>query len=122
MRRREVEPLLTKYRVDLMLVGHQHSYERSCPARGGACVSPGTPATTHLCVGSAGASLEKGGFNSSLGHFSLKHVNAWGYIRLDANASRMRIEFVRTNAYDDEDGHHVPPGQVWDHVEVLPWL
>ena len=40
----------------------------------------------------------------------------WGYVRLDANASRLRVEFVRTDAHDD-----VAPGQVWDAVELLPW-
>ena len=34
------------------------------------------------------ASLEKGPFDPRLGNFSMKHANAWGYVRLDANASR----------------------------------
>ena len=75
-----------------------------------------------MVVGSAGASLERGGFNASLGEFSLKHVNAWGYARLDANVSRLRVEFVRTNRHKDPSGKEVPPGQVWDSVELLPWV
>jgi len=115
--RREVEPLLTRHKVNLMLVGHQHSYERSCAAFDGACVPPGEQGTVHLVVGSAGASLERGGFSPALGHFSLKHVNDWGYLRLDANASRLRLEWVRTDAHDGAG-----PGQVWDSVELLPWM
>ena len=118
----EVEPLLTQYKVNLMLVGHQHSYERSCAVRGRKCLPPGEHGTVHMVVGSAGASLEKGDFNSSLGEFSLKHVNAWGYARLDANASRLRVEFVRTNRHKETSGKEVPPGQVWDAVELLPWV
>jgi len=120
--RDEIEPLLTRHKVNLMLVGHQHSYERSCTARAGACVPPGEQGTVHMVVGSAGASLERGEFNSSLGHFSVKHVNAWGYARLDANASRLKVEFVRTNAHKDDAGREVPAGRVWDSVELLPWV
>jgi hypothetical protein len=143
--RREVEPLLREHKVNLMLVGHQHSYERSCAAFDGKCVADGEQGTVHMVVGSAGASLEKGPFDPSLGEFSLKHVNDWGYIRLDANASRLRVEFVRTNAWhqavsvegDEEDAatgaaavveaggassRRMPPGSVWDEVEILPWV
>lgn len=44
--RAHVEPLLRQYRVNLMLVGHQHSYERSCAA----CVA-GTALQGHACPG-----------------------------------------------------------------------
>ena len=92
-----------------------------------------------MVVGSAGASLEKGDFDPSLGNFSLKHVNDWGYIRLDANRSRLRVEFVRTRAWSPdgadapeaeaamveasgESRRRMPPGSVWDEVEILPWV
>jgi len=136
--RAQLEPLLRRYKVDLVLVGHQHSYERVCAAFAGTCVPPGERGTTHMVVGSAGATLEKGPFDPRLGNFSLKHANAFGYVRLHANASRMRIEFVRTNAHRPGDVHEleeppdadrgwheqglVPPGQVWDAVELLPWV
>ena len=74
----QVEPLLAKHKVNLMLVGHQHSYERSCAAYGGRCVPPGQHGTVHLVVGSAGATLERGGFSPALGNFSMAHVDAWG--------------------------------------------
>ena len=147
--RREVEPLLRQYKVNLMLVGHQHSYERSCAAYAGKCVGAGEHGTVHMVVGSAGASLERGTFDPSLGEFSLKHVNDWGYVRLDANEERIKVQFVRTRAWhqegdeDDEDeravptssqaaavdgvggvreGKRMPPGSVWDEVDILPWV
>jgi len=44
-------------------------------------------------------------------------VDDYGYLRLDANRTRLLVQFVRTNAHDG-----VPAGQVWDSVELLPWL
>ena len=114
--RQEVEPLLYKHRVNLMLVGHQHSYERSCPAFNGECVADGVSGTVHMVVGSAGARVQSGTFNRNNTKFSIKHANTYGYIRLDVNASRLRVEFVRTNAHDG-----IKAGQVWDSVELMPW-
>ena len=120
--RQHLEPLLVKHRVNMMLVGHQHSYERSCPVVNGTCVDNGT---VHLTVGSAGATLEKHGvrpfkdaacpwnkrafaahdqdhthkmnpsqFSPKYGNFSLVHRNRFGYIRLAASAEEMDVEFV----------------------------
>mmetsp|Transcript_14424 Transcript_14424/g.17316 ORF Transcript_14424/g.17316 Transcript_14424/m.17316 type:complete len:180 (+) Transcript_14424:37-576(+) len=119
--REHLEPLLYKYRVNLMLVGHQHSYERSCPAYKGECVDDGVSGTTHIVAGSAGASAEKGGFSPSLGNFSVAHVNDYGYLRLSANSSMLHVEFVRTNSYENESGEKQPPGSVWDSVTLMPW-
>ena len=135
--RREVEPLLRRYKVNR--AGRpSHSHERSCAAYGGECVGHGAHGTVHLTVGSAGASLEKGPFDPHLGNFSLRHVNDWGYVRLDANASRLKVQFVRTRAWQDGEGggdveaavvgssgavgKRMPPGSVWDEVEILPWV
>ena len=102
--------------VNLMLVGHQHSYERSCAVSNGTCVEDGASGTTHL-VGSAGANKEKGGFSPKFGNYSVKHLDDYGYIRVDSNRTRMFVEFVRTNKHDN-----VPAGEVWDSVEILPWV
>ncbi len=115
--RQHVEPLLYRYKVNAMLVGHQHSYERSCPAVNGSCVADGVSGTTHLVVGSAGASHEKGAFSPQLGNFSVKHVDDYGFIRLNATRDSMKIDFVRTRAHDS-----VKAGQIWDSVELQPWL
>lgn len=58
--------LIYKYRVNLMLVGHQHSYERSCAVFNKTCV-PSGQAPVHIVVGSAGAGLETGGFSPLVG-------------------------------------------------------
>ena len=47
-------PIIDRYRVDLVLNGHNHRYERSLPMRGGEVASPGT---TYLVTAGAGAPL-----------------------------------------------------------------
>lgn len=77
----------------------------------------GLSGTVHIVVGSAGASAEKGGFSPALGNFSRAHVNDYGYLRVDANRTRLLVEFVRSNPHDG-----VAAGQVWDSVVLRPWL
>ena len=110
--RENLEPLLRKYKVNLFLVGHQHSYERIAPVYNGTIVEKGT---VHLTVGSAGATHEKGGFKNK--SWSVKHVDDYGYIRLDANSSQIFIEFIRTNKHGN-----VSAGQVWDSVIIPRWV
>ena len=108
--RAELEDLIFEYQVNLMLVGHQHNYERSCKVYKGQCTSDGT-GTIHAVVGSAGASVESCGFNSSLfGNYSVRHVDKWGYSRLAATRETLTMEFI-LNA--DQS--------VFDRVVVLPW-
>ena len=108
--RSELEDLIYKYQVNLMLVGHQHNYERSCQVYKNECTTDGT-GTVHSVVGSAGASLESCGFNSTLyGNFSVSHVDAWGYSRLVATRKSLQMDFILN---EDQS--------VYDSVEILPW-
>ncbi|OQS04539.1 calcineurin-like phosphoesterase [Thraustotheca clavata] len=105
--RAAVEPLLQQYKVNLVLTGHQHSYERSCPVYQGKCVENGT---VHMVVGSAGAELEQQGFSDQIGEWSVSHINAFGYLRGHISRTKMHLEFVlNTN------------GNVYDQVELRPW-
>lgn len=61
----ELQGLLLQYRVNLMMTGHQHSYERTCPLQNSACAPSGV-GTVHVVVGSAGADLENGGFSTQV--------------------------------------------------------
>jgi len=54
--RQSVEPLLYKYKVDLALWGHHHSYQRNCAVYKEVC-TPG--ATTQVVIGMAGMGLTK---------------------------------------------------------------
>eukprot|EP01044_Picomonas_judraskeda_P004619 COSAG03_NODE_411_length_8142_cov_5.225289_3_plen_219_part_00 len=66
--RSQLEPILRKYRVNLVLVGHQHSFERSCAVYEGRCSEEGT---VHVTVGTGGAGVERCGFDSSGHHGKL---------------------------------------------------
>lgn len=64
--RRDFVPLIDAAGVDLVISGHNHSYERSDPIRGGratreapsgSTVEPGTDGTTYVVVGGGGATL-----------------------------------------------------------------
>ena len=106
----EMEDLIYKYQVNLMLYGHQHNYERTCKVYKKTCTTDGT-GTVHSVIGSAGASLEKCGFNSTLyGNYSTNHVNAWGYSRLQATHSSLQMDFILN---EDQS--------VFDSVNILPW-
>lgn len=72
--------------------------------------------TVHIVAGSAGATAERGNFSTALGNFSIRHLDDYGYLRVDANRTRMLVQFVRTNKYDGGEA-----GTVWDEVELLPW-
>lgn len=108
--REELEDLIWDHRVNLMLVGHQHSYERSCAVRNGECTRDGL-GPVHIVVGSAGAGLEQQGFSSDIGNWSVSHVNDWGYLRVASTEKAMDIQFVLNRN-----------GAIYDQVTLTPWL
>lgn len=56
--RAAVEPLFARFSVDVVLTGHHHSFQRTCPVLYGACVnSSATRAPVYLITGGAGAGL-----------------------------------------------------------------
>ncbi|TMW69458.1 hypothetical protein Poli38472_001614 [Pythium oligandrum] len=107
--RKEMEDLLWTYKVNLMLVGHQHSYERSCAVRDGKCTKDDV-GPVHIIVGSAGAGLETRGFSKDIGEWSVAHVNDWGYLRVASTPSEMKIQFVLNRN-----------GVVYDEVTLPLW-
>eukprot|EP00163_Fabomonas_tropica_P007419 TRINITY_DN1713_c0_g1_i2.p1 TRINITY_DN1713_c0_g1~~TRINITY_DN1713_c0_g1_i2.p1 ORF type:complete len:457 (+),score=112.66 TRINITY_DN1713_c0_g1_i2:744-2114(+) len=104
--RQALEELIYKYKVNMMMTGHYHSYERSCAIYRGQCVESGQ-APMHVVVGTAGAGLESGNFTAP---WSRSHLNYWGYTRLTATAESLHMDFVRN---DD--------GSVYDSVTLKPW-
>ncbi len=95
--RASLEPLLAKYKVDLTISGHHHSWQRTCPVLNSTCVTRradgSAAAPVHLIVGNGGAGLS---FNT---HFRappqfervlLRH----GHARLAVNATHLAVEAV----------------------------
>lgn len=113
--RKNLEPLLAKYKVDVVFSGHYHAYELTCPVFNEKCITEplaGAPATTstavsasalglakakapvHIMIGSAGADVD------NVGYFNVPWRVAaelnYGYGRLHVfNASHVQFEFVR---------------------------
>eukprot|EP01006_Ploeotia_vitrea_P031256 TRINITY_DN63577_c1_g3_i1.p1 TRINITY_DN63577_c1_g3~~TRINITY_DN63577_c1_g3_i1.p1 ORF type:complete len:592 (+),score=290.91 TRINITY_DN63577_c1_g3_i1:201-1778(+) len=106
----ELEPLFYKYKVNLQLTGHQHSFEASCPVYKRECVESGE-APVHVVIGSAGAGLESGGFSSKLGNWSVSHLEHWGYLRLAATQSQFRLQYVQNDS-----------GEVYYDTLLKPWF
>ena len=93
-----------------MLYGHQHNYERTCKVYKQKCTKDGT-GTVHSVIGSAGASLEVCGFNSTLyGNYSVNHLNAWGYSRLSATPTSLQMDFILN---EDQS--------VFVSIDIKPW-
>ncbi|DAZ94411.1 TPA: LOW QUALITY PROTEIN: hypothetical protein N0F65_003440 [Lagenidium giganteum] len=91
-------------------VGHQHSYERSCPLYHEECVTGGQ-APVYIVVGSAGFELATQPFSTTYGEWSVRHANEYGFLRVASSASAMDVEFVLNRN-----------GAVYDHVTLQPWL
>jgi hypothetical protein len=49
-----LEPLLERAAVDIVLGGHVHSFQRTCPMSGYACAARGERGTVHYTNGAAG--------------------------------------------------------------------
>lgn len=87
----ELEPLLWKYKVDLLLTGHMHAYERSCPVYRQKCTLGGT---THIMAGSGGASLDTAGVKGLA--WSKYFESDWGYGRVHVrNSTHLLFQWVK---------------------------
>ena len=99
--RQELEPLLHEYRVDIVIAGHYHSYERTCRVYQGLCAEDGT---MHVTVGSAGFFLDSSDVADSQWK---KHYEAeFGYGRAKVvNRTALLWEYVRNR--DEKVTDHV---------------
>jgi len=107
--REAIEPLLLKYQVDLGLWGHVHTYERTCPMAGKfTCAKPGETkgAPVHVVIGMAGNvynglwepylpnSESKSDRHHVQPEWSIFRSMNFGYARVQANAKKLRLQFV----------------------------
>ena len=67
-----LDPLFERYQVNLALVAHTHSYERTCLIKNGNCVETG--GTQHITVGTGGANLSSCGWSPDFGPYRLAHL------------------------------------------------
>lgn len=89
-----LEHLLDSYAVDVMLAGHHHSYQRTCPVLGGECQAGRARGTVHVCVGNAGAAFYDNGADPRPAWVEFEAQTTHGYARLAVGAGRFAIEAV----------------------------
>ncbi|GKA38719.1 probable inactive purple acid phosphatase 27 [Tanacetum coccineum] len=99
-----VEPLLTKYKVDLVLFGHVHNYERTCavyrnkckamPKKGADGVdtydNTNYEAPVHAIIGMAGFRLDS--FPPTASSWSLSRISEYGYARVHTTKKQLNFE------------------------------
>ncbi len=71
--RRAWQPLIDEHRVDLVLAGHDHNYERSKPIRGETIADAATDGTSYIVSGGAGAPLYSNGAADHTAISSMTH-------------------------------------------------
>lgn len=102
MGREGIQDLWQKYKVDLAVFGHIHSYERTCPIYQNRCVQDGSNhysgrfnATTHVVVGGGGASLSP--FRATVPYWSFFRDLYFGFVKLTAlNNSFLLFEYKKS--------------------------
>ena len=85
-----VNPIVERHGVQLLLAGHEHGYERSFPLRGGQKADASLPSTTYLITGGGGAFLENVG---SLPQCVLS-VSAHNYLRVDIAGTALTFSAI----------------------------
>ena len=101
--REAYEPLLLQHRVDLVLAGHHHSYQRTCSIANSSCVPPAAPGVpyggpVHLVVG-------MGGYQNTpiflpKKEFVVTDCLHHGFVRLDASRRVLSVEYLAPNTGD----------------------
>ncbi|KAJ7982290.1 Purple acid phosphatase [Quillaja saponaria] len=114
-----VEPLLLENKVDLVLFGHVHNYERTCSVYRKQCKAipekdqngidtydhRNYSAPVHAVIGMAGFTLDK--FPNKVDSWSLKRISEFGYVRGHATKEELKLEFVNSNTRAVEDSFRI---------------
>ncbi|CAK9311463.1 unnamed protein product [Citrullus colocynthis] len=120
-----VEPLLLQNKVDLVLFGHVHNYERTCSVVNNIC--KGMPskdidgidtydhnnytAPLHAIIGMAGFTLDQ--FPTfGIERWSLSRVSKFGYLRGHATREKLSFEMVNAVTKEVEDSFNIIKAQI----------
>jgi len=88
-----LEPLLLKYKVDMAMWGHAHSYQRTCPIAKGKCVDRNNGGIVHLVVGMAGYDLDGDKQDPQPEIFKVVNEVDYGYSKISATKDNLQFEF-----------------------------
>jgi hypothetical protein len=94
--RDNLEHLLAKYRVDLALWGHHHSYQRSCPVFQSKCHGEGK-APVHVVIGMAGMGLSQNLEDPKPGWLQYVDDQEYGYSLIDTTAKTLHMRYYNNN-------------------------
>ncbi|MEW5311981.1 MAG: hypothetical protein WDW38_003647 [Sanguina aurantia] len=102
MQREGLEGLFMANKVDLLLHGHHHTYQRTCPVYQGQCMGldpDGSPlAPIYVVIGNAGAGLSTNFLTPDPDWLQAMNL-WWGILRLEINGTSLHAELV-----SDKDG------------------
>lgn len=92
----DLEPLLLEHGVNLVLSGHHHSWQRTCPLFYGVCDESGV---TYVVTGNAGAGLS--GLSGPARGIFVSAIREHGYLRLTVNSTHL-VASARASADGSE--------------------
>lgn len=98
-----LEHLLHHHRVDVVLSGHHHSYQRTCPVKKGKCrytKKHGRPdATVYIVHGNGGAKFYDDGMEPKPEWADAVFMTTYGHLRIHADRTKFHVQAV-----DVDDG------------------
>ncbi|EGG23112.1 Purple acid phosphatase [Cavenderia fasciculata] len=98
--REAVEPLIKKYKVNLVISGHDHGYERTYPVYQGKILDEkkqrydSSEGTIHILAGTGGATSDPW---LDQPDWSLHRETSWGFTKLAAYQYSLEVTYLRTN-------------------------
>lgn len=96
--REALEPLLMKYKVDMCLWGHHHSYQRTCPVFREVCMGQNPDGSNrgpvHMVIGMAGMGLSQN-IQAQQPHWFIKvDDQEYGYTRWQVTSHKLSVQFI----------------------------
>jgi len=99
--RNHLEDVLVKYKVDLAMWGHHHSYQRTCHVYQEECGDDTLP--VHAVIGMSGFYLDHDFFTTPPNWIEVASVANHGYATITANSSKLVFHFIdESNVVKDE--------------------
>merc|ERR1719321_2628093 len=116
--RKYLDPLWSKFEVNLVVSGHYHAYSRTCPVSEGLCrgTLDAPRAPVQLTAGSGGISLDT--VRCRPFKWSEKCFAAYGFLQVFVSPSDLRVQFWGIGWEDSPSSQ--PDGlEMWSKFEVL---
>eukprot|EP00927_Polykrikos_kofoidii_P031152 TRINITY_DN26818_c0_g1_i1.p1 TRINITY_DN26818_c0_g1~~TRINITY_DN26818_c0_g1_i1.p1 ORF type:complete len:637 (-),score=45.53 TRINITY_DN26818_c0_g1_i1:84-1904(-) len=114
-----IDDVLLKYKVNLFLAGHYHSYQRTCPVAHMKCRGSNEKASApiHITVGSAGGNLDYAAEKPEGHDWTIRTAETFGSLLLKVRPEKIVAEFWAAEDYDTPS----LPFHLMDTFEVHPF-